>query len=100
MQSYTSKTPTQGEMIRAPFQIRMRMAFRPRRDESATPDYGSARLSKNGPWQAAHKISRRCEEIYINFRSIEGVRQRHKPSTKSSHVLLQVCTPASTSSPP
>ena len=53
-----------------------------------------------GLWQAAHKISRRCEEIYINFRSIEGVRQRHKPSHTVSRNLLQVWPPASIPSTP
>ena len=45
---YTSETPTQGKIFREPPQIRMRKADRPRRGESVTPDYGSARLLKTG----------------------------------------------------
>ena len=38
--------------------------------------------------------------IYINFRSLEGVRQRHKPSTTASLEWLQVWPPASIPSTP
>ena len=51
---YTSETPTQGEMIRAPLQIRMRMADRPRRGESATPGYESGWLLKTKSWAFIH----------------------------------------------